>query len=397
MMMSVQLARSNAMIAALAMVAVAAACSSEDATETGALGAAGVTPDAGGGHAGTTSADASSGSGGSAGATATGGSAGVGGHAAGAAGAVAGSGGSQVPTCDPSCGETEECKSGSCEPLTLDGIQVFPADHVWNVTIDNLPVDPKSATYINSLGSSAQLAIYLGLPYNVVNGLAKKQKMTSWTGYAPWCDDVAYPIPENPLIEPYGPDRHLLIVHKDEKKLYELYFAEKADDGTWSAFGGAVFDLSGYALREAGWASADAAGLAMLPGLIKVEEVEAGEIKHAIRFSSSATSTQYVWPARSAGHSDDTYPPYGQKFRLKASFDLSGYSAPSQVILTAMKKYGIIYADIGGGNRWNIHGTADTRWDTAIYDMEQVVGADFEAVDESSLMIDPDSGQARSK
>jgi hypothetical protein len=217
-------------------------------------------------------------------------------------------------------------------------------------------------------------------------------------GYADESDPGPYPIPPNPPIEgdPDGSgDRHILILDRDNCVLYELFAAHLENDG-WYAGSGAIFDLNDYALRPDGWTSADAAGLPILPGLVRYDEVAAGEIKHAIRFTVPQTRRDYVWPARHYASSltGTQYPPMGQRFRLKASFDISGFSPEVQVILQAMKTYGIILAD--NGSAWFISGVPDERWDNdMLRELRQVYGSDFEAVDVSSLMLDPDSGQVK--
>jgi hypothetical protein len=154
--------------------------------------------------------------------------------------------------------------------------------------------------------------------------------------------------------------------------------------------------LNSNALRPAGWTSADAAGLPILPGLVRYEEVAAGEIRHALRFTAPQTRRAYLWPARHYASSltGGQYPPMGQRFRLRADFDVSGFSREVQVILRALKKYGMFLAD--NGSAWYLSGVPDERWDNdALHELHQVHGSDFEAVDESSLMVDPDSGQVR--
>ena len=289
----------------------------------------------------------------------------------------------------------------------IGGIQIFPADHIWNVPVDQLPVDSRSADYISTIGTTKYLhpdfgsGLYdggpIGIPYNIVNKSVIKQSVTF--DYGDESDPGPYPIPFNPLIEGGGGsvgDRHLLMVHQDERKVYELYAAEKQPDGSWHAGSGAIFNLSGYELRPAGWTSTDAAGLAVLPGLVRYDEVSAGEITHAIRFTVPQTQKAYIWPARHYASSltDPRYPPMGQRFRLKASFDTSGYPPQARVILEALKKYGMILSDNGG--TWYISGAPDDHWDNdALHTLQQVRGSDFEAVDETSLMIDPDSGRAK--
>jgi PKD repeat protein len=289
----------------------------------------------------------------------------------------------------------------------IDGVQVFPPDHIWNVPVDQLPVDPRSADYVSRIGTTKYLhpdfgsGLYegapMGIPYNSVNRSVPKQTVVF--DYEDESDPGPYPVPANPLIEGGGGsdgDRHLLMLSTDEKVLYELYAAEKQPDGTWHAGSGAVFDLNGYGLRPDGWTSTDAAGLAVLPGLVRYEEVAAGKITHAIRFTAPKTQRAYVWPARHYASSitDPAYPPMGQRFRLKASFDTSGYPYQARVILEALKKYGMILSDNGGA--WYITGSPDDGWNNdALHTLQQVKGSDFEAVDESSLMINPDSGRAR--
>jgi hypothetical protein len=274
-------------------------------------------------------------------------------------------------------------------------IQLFPPDHIWNVPIDTMPADSKSATYIGALGKLS-LQVSLGFPYNIVTAKQKKLKITFRYDWA--SDNVLYPVPDNPVTEGYD-DNHLLIVDQDAHMLYEIFdWRGKQRDGTYLAGSGATFDLSGYALRPKGRGSADAAGLAMLPGVFKYEEVAAGEIKHAIRFTSPFTQNKYVWPARSGGTSNNTsYPPYGQRFRLKASFATTGYPLRTRIILNALKKYGMILADAGDSGLY-ICGTRDVRWsysDSDLVILKKVKGSDFEAVNVSSLMIDENSGQAR--
>jgi hypothetical protein len=189
----------------------------------------------------------------------------------------------------------------------------------------------------------------------------------------------------------------VLVVHGGSCKLYELFDAHYETDDAWHAGSGAVFDLRANALRPAGWTSADAAGLPILPGLVRYEEVMAGEIAHAIRFTASRTQGTYVWPARheSSGITDLNVPPMGQRFRLKASKNISGYPAAIQVIFRAFKRYGIILAD--NGSNWYISGTHDPRWDDDMLGdaFRTLKGSDFEAVDVSSLMINVNSAAAR--
>jgi hypothetical protein len=188
----------------------------------------------------------------------------------------------------------------------------------------------------------------------------------------------------------------VLVLDRGNCILYELFSADPQQDGSWQAGSGAIFDLNSNALRPSGWTSADAAGLPILPGLVRYDEVAAGEIRHAVRFTAPQTRSDYVWPARHQASSltGEQIPKMGQRFRLKANFDISRFSAPVRVILQAMKAYGLILAD--NGSAWYISGVPDSRWDNdmLVSELAQVKGSDFEAVDVSPLMVDPDSGFA---
>jgi hypothetical protein len=286
---------------------------------------------------------------------------------------------------------------------SVSGVPIFPSDHIWNTRADSLPVNPRSAEYVNIIGSAANAhadfgsGVYegtpIGIPYNIVNG--SQSKKTVQFDYADESDSGPYPIPDYPFIEG-GSDHHLLIIDRDTKILYELYAAEKKADGSWAAGSGAVFNLSDYTLRPSGWTSADAAGLAILPGLVRYDEVRVGEINHALRFTAPSTGRAYIWPARHYASSitDPAYPPMGQRFRLKSSFNTSGYPYQARVVLDALKKYGMILSD--NGAPWYISGAPDDRWNNDdLHTLHQLKGSDFEAVDSSSLIINQNSGQAR--
>jgi hypothetical protein len=289
--------------------------------------------------------------------------------------------------------------------LEIAGCPIFPANNYWNVPVNNLPVDPNSDSYIATIGEGEPLhpdfgsglwdGEPIGIPFVVV---PSSQPMVNVTfEYDDESDAGPYPIPDDAPIEG-GPDsngdRHILIVEKDTCLLYELYYAFPQPDGSWEAGSGAIFDLLSNDLRPETWTSADAAGLPILPGLVRYEEVASGEIHHAIRFTVPQTQRAYVWPARhyASDLTNSRYPPMGQRFRLRADFDITGFSPQVQVILQAMKTYGIILAD--NGSPWFISGAPDERWDNEIlHELKQVSGVDFEAVDISSLVVDPDSGQ----
>ena len=289
----------------------------------------------------------------------------------------------------------------------VNGCAVFPANNVWNAPIDQLPVDANSAQYIATIGATKPAhpdfgsGLYngepIGIPFVAVAGTQAKVNVTF--DYDSESDHGGYPIPPNAPIEG-GPsssgDRHVLVIDKDNCILYELYSAYPQADGSWHAGSGAIFDLRSNALRPAGWTSADAAGLPIFPGLVRYDEVAAGEILHAIRFTVPQTRNTYIWPGRHEASSLTglNYPPMGQRFRLKAAFDISSYPAPVQVILRALKKYGMILAD--NGSSWYLSGAPDDRWDNdVLHTISQLQGSDFEAVDESSLMVQADSAQVR--
>ncbi len=283
---------------------------------------------------------------------------------------------------------------------------VFPADNVWNTPIDTLPVDPNSNVYVNTIGASLGLKADfgsglwnggpIGIPYITVPGTQTKYPASFL--YWDESDPGPYAIPLNAPIEGGSQstgDRHAIAVDIDNCILYELYRAFP-QTSSWQADSGAIFNLNSNLLRPAGWTSADAAGFAIFPGLVRYDEILAGEIRHAIRFTVPQTRNTYIWPARHKASSltGSQYPPMGQRFRLKASFDISGFSATNQIILRALKKYGMLLSD--NGSAWFISGAPDERWNNSDLNLlRNVLGSNFEAVDESSLMIDPDSGQAR--
>jgi hypothetical protein len=266
---------------------------------------------------------------------------------------------------------------------TIANCQVFPADNPWNRDISKDPLHPNSATYVASIGAGGHLHPDFGgngeygIPFNVVPGTQPKVPIT-WTAYGDESDPGPYPIPPDAKVE-NGSDSHVLVLDSGACKLYELYAAAKTANG-WMADSGATFDLKSNALRPEGWTSADAAGLPILPGLVRYDEVAAGEVRHAIRFTASRTQNGWIHPAtHHAGSNDPSRPPMGLRMRLKASYDLSGYTGHSRVILEAMKKYGLILAD--NGSNWFFTGASDARWDDDdLNQMKAVPGSAFEAV-----------------
>ncbi|HEX5707243.1 MAG TPA: hypothetical protein VFX96_08105 [Pyrinomonadaceae bacterium] len=277
---------------------------------------------------------------------------------------------------------------------SLHGRLPFPSDNAWNQDISAAPVDPNSANLIASIGADTGLhpdfgttwnGAPNGIPYVVVSGAQARVQIT-FTDYGDESDPGPYPVPANAPVEggPQGTgDRHVIVIDRDNWKLYELFYAFPESGGTgWRAASGAVFDLNSNALRPAGWTSADAAGLPVFPGLVRYDEVEeVKEIRHALRFTARRTRRAYVHPARHFASSDTSpnLPPMGMRVRLKASFDISGYPPHVQVILRAMKKYGMILAD--NGSDWYVSGAPDPRWDDDVLrTLRTVRGSDFEVV-----------------
>lgn len=301
-------------------------------------------------------------------------------------------------------------RAGGLSPLVPpERCSIFPPDNIWNTRIDTLPVATNSSAYIDTIGATATLhadfgsGVWppgsnspIGIPFVEVDS-SQPEVAINYTAYGNESDPGPWPVPGDAPIEG-GPDaagdRHVLVLNREDCVLYELYRAFPQANGSWNADSGAKYDLTSNELRTDGWTSADAAGLPIYPGLVTYDEVASGEITHAIRFTAPQTRNAHVWPARhdASSLSGSQYPPMGQRFRLKASFDISGYSPEIQVILTAMKRYGLILAD--NGSSWFISGAPDSRWDNQrLHEWDDIPGAAFEAVDVSSLMADPDSGR----
>jgi hypothetical protein len=291
---------------------------------------------------------------------------------------------------------------------SISGCPVFPSDNVWNTPVDNLPVDANSPAYIATIGAATGLhpdfgsGLWdggpIGIPYNVVPGT--QQKVIISFDYADESDPGPYPIPANPAIEggsQSSGDRHVLVLDKDNCMLYETWSTYPQPDGSWHAGSGSIFYLRSNALRPSSWTSSDAAGLPILPGLIRYDEIVSGEIRHAIRFTAPQTKREFIWPARhyASNLTGQQYPPMGERFRLKSGFDISSFSPEVQVILRALKRYGMVLAD--NGSAWFLSGAPDSRWDddVLVNELRLVKGSDFEAIDESSLIISQDSGQAK--
>jgi hypothetical protein len=291
---------------------------------------------------------------------------------------------------DNDAGDEDENVVG--ESADMAGLQVFPPDNPWNQDISGLPAHPNSAALIASMGEDTGLhpdfgtvweGAPIGIPYTVVD--ADTPMVEVFFEYADESDAGPYPVPADALVEG-GPnadgDLHVLLVDRTANKLYELFYAFRQSDGSWTAGSGAIFDLSSNGLRPPFWTSADAAGLPIFPGLVRYDEVAGrGEITHALRFTVSRTRRAFIPPATHFASEDTNadLPPMGLRVRLKADYDISGYSPNVQVILRALKKYGMFVAD--NGSDWYISGAPDSRWDDdELHELGQVTGSAFEAV-----------------
>jgi len=277
---------------------------------------------------------------------------------------------------------------------SLNGFRPFPADNAWNQDVSGAPVDPNSDAIINFIGPSIGLhpdfgaGLYvgssMGIPYSVV-GAAQSPVSINFTAYGDESDPGPMPIPANAQIEGYpnpgNGDRHVLVLDNSGCFLYELYSASANNDGSWNAGSAAVWDMENDEQRPWTWTSADAAGLPIFPGLVRYDEVANGKIQHAIRFTLPQSQAAMVPPAShwAATSSNPIAPPMGMNLRLKASYDISGFSANVQVILTALKKYGMIMAD--NGSAMYLSGAPDDRWDNNdLHNLSQVPASAFEVV-----------------
>lgn len=283
---------------------------------------------------------------------------------------------------------------------------VLPANNIWNTPVDGLARTANSTTLVTTIGAAAALKADfgsglwnggpIGIPFVTVAGTQAKFPATFL--YADESDAGPYAVPLSAPIEGGAAsdgDRHAIALDRDNCVLHELYRAFP-QSSSWKADSGAIFDLKSNALRPATWTSADAAGLPIVPGLVHYDEVLAGEIRHAIRFTAPRTRRAFVWPARHYASSltGAEYPRMGERLRLRADFDVSGFPPEVQVILRALKKYGMILAD--NGSAWYLSGAPDARWNNDnLRTLARVKGADFEVVDGTALMVSPDSGEAR--
>ena len=279
----------------------------------------------------------------------------------------------------------------------IAGCPVFPRNNVWNLPVDTMPVHPGSAKFIESQGVDRNLHPDFGdnggVPFSVVPRSQPLIPIKFIEGETN-SDPGPYPIPADIKLE-NGSDAHFIVLQKETCRLYEVYNAKLKADGSWTGYSGAVFNLRSNAQRPDGWTSADASGLAILPGLVRYDEILAGEIRHAIRMTVDKTRNEYVWPARhmASRSGDPAFPPMGQRFRLRASYDISGFDPKVQVLLRALKKYGMLLTD--NGRSFFLTGSPDSRWDADTWSqIKRIKGPDLEAVDTSAMMISPNSAEA---
>jgi hypothetical protein len=293
-------------------------------------------------------------------------------------------------------------------PVPGTDCPAFPADSWFHADISRLPVHPRSAAWMSNMSSDRDLhpdfgpsygaqKVPYGIPITVVDG--DHAKVGVRFQYASQSDRVRYPLGPDTKVEGgqyRSGDRHTVVVDRDACRLYETW-ATSLKDGKWSAGSGAVWDLESYDLRPDTWTSADAAGLPILPLLLRVEEVRAGKIDHAIRFTTDVTDRSYLWPARHQAGSvnNPDYPPMGARFRLKRQYVIDErLREDTKAVLKAMQRYGLVLAD--NGTPWFFQGTSDKRWpEELIEELKEIPASAFEAVDTSSLMISPDSMQVR--
>jgi hypothetical protein len=307
-----------------------------------------------------------------------------------------GSGGQNGSNNTSACGAM-----GLGQGASLNGFRPFAADNLWNTDISNAAIDANSDAIVNFIGPSIGLhpdfgsgqyqGSNMGIPYSVVGGTQAAVNI-NFTAYGGESDPGRMPVPANAPIEgdpnPGNGDRHVLVLDNSNCFLYELYSASANGDGSWNAGSAAIWDLLANEQRPWTWTSADAAGLPIFPGLVRYNEVAAGQIPHALRFTLPKSRAAFIPPAShwAANSSDALAAPMGMRLRLKASYNISSYSANVQVILTALKKYGMIMAD--NGSAMYISGAPDSRWDNNdLHNLSQVPASAFEVVEMNPIYI----------
>src|SRR4051812_17071055 len=280
----------------------------------------------------------------------------------------------------------------------LAGCPVFPADNPWNQRVDTLPVHPNSDAIVRSIGATDHMhadfgsgryeGAPIGIPYVTVPGRQRRVRVSF--DYADESDRGRYPIPKRAPIEggrSSGGDRHVIVVDRSRCRLYELFDAHPLAGGArWHAGSGAIFNLRSNRLRPRGWTSADAAGLPILPGLARYDEVKRGRIDHALRITVPRPRRAYIYPARhfASDAADPSLPAMGQRVRLKRGFDVSRFPRQTRVVLRALKRYGALVAD--NGSAWYVSGAPSKGWNNDdLHSLGRVHGSDFEVVDSSRL------------
>lgn len=292
----------------------------------------------------------------------------------------------------------------TARPVPGTDCPTFPADSWFHADISGLPVHKRSAAWMRNMSSDRNLhpdfgpsygeqPVPYGIPITVVDG--RHETVTVRFQYASQSDRVRYPLGPDTKVEGgqyKSGDRHTVVIDRDTCRLYETWATRREGD-KWSAGSGAVWDLDSYELRPDGWTSADAAGLPIMPLLLRWDLVSKGKVDHAIRFTTDVTDRSYLWPARhqAGAVNDPDYPPMGARFRLKRSYEIRGsLRADTRAVLEAMKRYGLVLAD--NGSPWYFQGTSDKRWpEGLIEELKEIPASEFEAVDTSPLMLSPDS------
>jgi hypothetical protein len=322
--------------------------------------------------------------------------------------------GAYVPSASPG-GPGSPSRSGtptpgatpSSTPAPTAPCPILPADDIWHADISHQPVNRRSAAYVKSIGPGSPVhadfgsGLYQGAPIGIpiTTIPAGQPKVHVTFQYADESDRVGYPVPRDAAIEGGAAskgDRHVLLYDPVHCVDYELYAAYPSSAGAWRAGSGAVYDLRSNKLRRSGWTSADAAGLPILPGLVTWADMKSGHIDHAIRVTVPDTQSAFIWPARhqASSSADTSLPPMGLRLRLKAGVDISHLPPQARIVAEAMKRYGVIVAD--NGSPWFISGAPDPHFSNdQLHALGTLTGADFEAVDESGLMVSVNSGQYR--
>jgi hypothetical protein len=310
--------------------------------------------------------------------------------------AIGSAAGAAVTTIDQPATVSETADRIPPPSPNIGGCPVFPADNAWNQDISQAPLHARSSAIIASIQGNGGTRLHpdfgenpdYGIPYVVVPG-DQPLVPIDYTAYGDESDPGPFPVPLDAPVEGgagAGGDRHVLVVRAESCELFELYRAFRSGSG-WRADSGARFDLRSNALRPLGWTSADAAGLPILPGLVRYDEVAAGEIRHAIRVTFSDTQRGYILPAThfASDNGDPNLPPMGMRFRLKASFDTSTLTGQARVIAVAMQRYGLIVAD--NGSNWFFQGAPSAGWnDDDLNQLKSISGSNFEAVETGPVL-----------